>query len=86
MAEQTKRDLNREKRQFWEAHIEAWGKSGISQIEYCRRHDLVRCRFTYWKCKLERKSEPVTFIPVFKKMEQHPAPPDNRRCIKRIRN
>jgi len=86
MAEQTKKDRNREKRQFWKSHIEAWENSGLSQIEYCRKHDLVRCRFTYWKRKLDKKSEPVTFVPVFKKMEQHPTPPNNQCSIKLIIN
>ena len=83
MAEQTRKEA---KKQFWKSHIEAWENSGLSQIEYCRQHDLVRCRFTYWKGKLDKKSEPVTFVPVFKKMERHPGPPSNRPPIKLIVN
>jgi hypothetical protein len=65
MAEQTRGDKNRERREFWESHIKAWEDSGLSQIEYCNRHKLSRHRFTYWKCKGDKKSEAVTFMPVF---------------------
>ena len=36
----------------WRPHIEAWECSGQSQAAYCREHDLVKSRFTYWKNKL----------------------------------
>lgn len=36
----------------WRPHVEAWGNSGQSQAAYCREHDLVKSRFTYWKNKL----------------------------------
>ena len=83
MAEQTRKE---EKKQFWKSHIEAWENSGLSQIEYCRQHDLVRCRFTYWKGKLDKKSEPVTFVPVFKKMDRHKVKPSNLHPINQIVN
>lgn len=52
----------------WRPHIEAWECSGLSQAAYCRKHGLVKCRFSYWKKKLspvdadnERRSG---FVPV----------------------
>jgi hypothetical protein len=42
----------------WQPHINAWESSGQSQAAYCRDHDLVKSRFTYWKNKL-RPTEPV---------------------------
>lgn len=36
----------------WQPHIEAWEDSGKSQAAYCREHNLVKSRFTYWKNKL----------------------------------
>jgi len=65
MAEQTREDKNRERREFWESHIKAWEESGLTQIEYCTRHELSRHRFTYWKSKGDKKSEGVTFMRVF---------------------
>ena len=64
MAEQTKSEMNRKKQETWTSHVEAWKESGLSQIDYCRQHDLSRHRFTYWKCKLDKKHEPVKFIPL----------------------
>ncbi|MBT6751991.1 MAG: hypothetical protein HOA72_24045 [Desulfobacula sp.] len=60
-------DQNREKRRFWRIHLKAWGKSGLTQIEYCRRNQLKTSRFTYWKTKLNisTASKPsVNLVPV----------------------
>ena len=54
----------------WLPHIEAWEKSGQSQSAYCREHNLVKSRFTYWKLKLRptascRQTDSVSgFVPV----------------------
>ena len=31
----------RQKRKFWQAHVKAWKKSGLSQAEYSHRRGLV---------------------------------------------
>jgi len=64
MTEQTRAERNRESRETWTSHVEAWKESGLSQVDYCRKHDLSRHRFTYWKCKLGKKTNPVKFIPI----------------------
>jgi len=64
MAEQTREERTREKRQFWSSHIESWKDSGLKQIDYCRENNLSRQRFTYWKCKLHKKTEPLVFVPI----------------------
>jgi hypothetical protein len=61
MAEQNRKEWNREKRRTWTAHIEAWKNSDLSQVEYCREKNLSRHQFTYWNCKL-RKKDAVTFV------------------------
>ena len=33
------------KEQFWQAHFIAWEASGLSQIEYCKQHDLKPWKF-----------------------------------------
>jgi hypothetical protein len=38
-----------EKRVYWEEMLSRWQASGLSQIEFCRRNDLNRHRFNYWK-------------------------------------
>ena len=53
----------------WLSHVEAWEKSGQSQSAYCREHNLVKTRFTYWKLKLRpteshRQADSVSgFVP-----------------------
>ena len=61
-----------DKSSYWHAHFESWENSGLSQAEYCRRHDLKYCLFHYWKRKLRKprwprvpsKSEPLNFVEV----------------------
>ena len=67
MAEQSWKERNLEKQRLWTSHIEAWKSSGLSQVEYCRQNDLSRVQFTYWKCKQDKKADPVTFVPVLGK-------------------
>lgn len=57
-----------EKRQYWKQHLEEWGKSGLSQVAYCRQHDLSHCRFQYWKKKYQ-PAKPVDLI----ELKLHPA-------------
>lgn len=40
------------KRRFWEVHIQAWQKSGLSQNKYCRQNQLHNSQLRYWKKKL----------------------------------
>jgi len=59
-----------DKSSYWHAHFESWENSGLSQAEYCRRHNLKYCLFHYWKRKLRKpypptvppKSEPLNFV------------------------
>ena len=30
----------KEKRQFWEDHVQAWQQSELTQAEYCRQNNL----------------------------------------------
>lgn len=64
MVERTGGEKNREKQEFWSSHIESWKGSGLRQAEYCRQNNLIRHRFTYWKCKLHKKIEPLSFVPI----------------------
>ena len=84
MAEQTREERNREKQQFWASHIDLWKNSGLNQIEYCRQNELSRCQFTYWKCKLNKKVDPVTFVPVLGKSDHSQISFKNKAPIKLI--
>ena len=42
------------KRQHWKQHLSDWAESGLTQVDYCRQHNLSRHRFQYWKKKYHR--------------------------------
>jgi len=54
----------RQKRRFWAAHIEQWRQGDLSQSAYCRKNNLDRHRFFYWRQRIFRPQEAVSFIPV----------------------
>ena len=84
MAEQTRKERNEEKQRVWTSHINAWKSSGLTQTEYCRQKELSRCQFTYWKCKLVKKSAPVTFVPIMEQSVRSQIPHNNQAPIKLI--
>ena len=49
--------------QFWKDHIENWKESKTNQRQYCRQHNLIPHRFTYWKHKFESSTE-LTLVPI----------------------
>ncbi len=53
-----------QKRSYWQQHIESWQESGLSQTEYCRRHDLKPHQLTYWKKRFCEADRGVSFVPV----------------------
>jgi len=65
MQTKSRKELLREKRRFWRAHIQAWQRSGYSLAEYGKHHNLVYHRLIYWKTKFENeRTKPVSFVPV----------------------
>ena len=63
MRQETKQDRNHSKKRFWQAHIRAWNKSGLSQNEYCNRNTLKPSQFCYWKKSL--RIDPVAPVAKF---------------------
>ena len=62
-----------EKQLFWKQHFEDCKTSGLSQSEYCKRHNVVESQFYYWKkqlgftrpqSKVMKIKKPSQFIPV----------------------
>ncbi len=65
MAEKNWKEQCLKKQRFWQAHIRAWGKSGFSQNEYCRRNQLNIGQFRYWKKRLAKQlNATLKFVPV----------------------
>ena len=55
----------KEKRQFWEDHVQAWHHSGLTQAEYCRQNSLKNHRWWYWRKRISHPPETdVTFVPL----------------------
>jgi len=44
-------------------HIKSWQQSGITQVEYCRRHHITSKKFEYWLRK-SRNECALQFVPV----------------------
>ncbi len=52
------------KRRFWKSHIQQWGNSGLTQVDYCKANGLIPHRFTYWKKRLNPPDAQVSFVPL----------------------
>jgi hypothetical protein len=59
MAAAKRQQVMRAKRQFWARHLQRWEQSGLSQAEYCRRHQISGPAFAWWK----RRSAPTREAP-----------------------
>ena len=44
-------------------HINSWQQSGITQAEYCRRHQITSKKFEYWLRK-SRTENALQFVPI----------------------
>ena len=55
---------NEELAVFWRVHIEQWSESGLTQTEYCRRNEISRDQFTYWKIKFRKQVQPKEIIQI----------------------
>ena len=68
MAKNTITEEQIKKQKFWKRHVEDCSRSGSTQVEYCRRHNLSAKSMTYWRRKFRQKA-PVTFVPLMVKPE-----------------
>jgi transposase-like protein len=39
---------NKARQSFWQVHIEAWQRSGVTRTEYCRQHRLTKSTLDRW--------------------------------------
>jgi hypothetical protein len=53
-----------QKRSYWKQHIENWQETGLTQAEYCRRHNLKHHQLVYWKKRFLKTETDVSFVPV----------------------
>lgn len=65
MTEQQVPTTPQEKRTYWQQHIDQWQKSGLSQIEYCRRNRIKKYQWGYWKKRLlTAPKSPTMLVPL----------------------
>ena len=68
-------DPREEKARYWRGRLAAWKRSGESQAEFCRRHNLRTHRFTYWKRKItEEGNETLALVEVPRAVVSSPEP------------
>ena len=53
-----------QKRTYWKQHIDSWQETGLTQAEYCRRHNLKHYQLVYWKKRFLKIETGVSFVPV----------------------
>jgi len=49
------------KRTYWKQQIDSWQQTGLTQIEYCRRHNLKHHQLVYWKKRFRKTETQVSF-------------------------
>lgn len=49
-------------REFWMKHIKKCSESGLTQKEYCRQNGVGLKSMGYWKRKLKKESQEVSFV------------------------
>jgi hypothetical protein len=72
MAQKASKSLSPRGR-FWRKHVQQWQRSGVTQSQYCREHDLSIAAFHWWRRKLTpgqpevdpQKELPLTPVPTF---------------------
>jgi hypothetical protein len=53
-----------EKREFWEEQIQFWQESGLSQSEYCKRHDIRTSQWYYWRRRCRDIETDFALVPL----------------------
>jgi hypothetical protein len=53
-----------EKRSYWADQIRRWRDSGLSQIAYCRLHEVNRHRLLYWRKQLSEGASTSSLVEI----------------------
>jgi len=65
MKDKSRAEEQTEKRKFWKEQIQNWQESNLTQVEYCRKNNLIPHRFTYWKNRIVKPAEtPMSLVQV----------------------
>ena len=64
MDQLTRAEQLEQKRIYWKHHIDSWQETGLTQSEYCRRHNLKHHQLVYWKKRFLKTETDVSFVPL----------------------
>jgi len=56
--------IQAEDKSYWQRHVTAYNRGGVSKIRYCRENSVHYHRFLYWHAKLSTSPEEGALIPV----------------------
>jgi transposase len=59
--------VRRRSRAEWLEHVAAWGRSGLSGVDYARKHGLNANTFSWWRSEISRdrgRAGGLTLVPV----------------------
>lgn len=61
-------------RQHWQSIVQGWQDSGLTQADYCRKHQLKPHQLSYWKSVFCAPQKSPAFIPVATAVATSPSP------------
>ena len=64
MHELSRAEQLEQKRSYWKQHIDSWQHTGLTQVEYCRQHNLKHHQLVYWKKRFLKTEKNVSFVSV----------------------
>jgi hypothetical protein len=77
MVQTSRAEQLEQKRSYWKQHIESWQETGLTQTEYCRRHNLKHHQLVYWKKQFLKTKTDASFVALrFEDLQDMPAPLD----------
>ena len=69
---------NKAKRAWWQVHVDAWQKSGLTATAYCRQHRLTTENFRTWRRELDEWEAQKAVAKVKRRGCYHKLSHDNR--------
>jgi len=67
MTKPTRQENSRQRREYWQSHIDACQESGMTRTAYCEQKGLNLKTFAYWKHRLKKSINTVKLIQVSSK-------------------
>ncbi len=77
-------DTMQARRAVWLGHVQAWHDSGLTQVAYCRQHDLKPKALAYWirRSRQAQHDDTLTLVPLTVQVPQTaPVPSTATLCL-----